>query len=203
MNQLPNKSSLSWAPPITTHHLPFGAWEKLVGSPKLKTHSHHHGTTSSMLDTHFFFIKRSDYWFPLYTHMAHTFSRFDVGCTTLLSVGFVSLTERAFQQRPFPPFVSWSGFLLVSASGFLNCPSPHPNSSSPSLPLLSPCLLSFLPPAQTSSQTQRVDGKYDWIRPWLQIMCEAAGKRGTTKNRERQREREHTRQWDVYLKGCS
>lgn len=96
---------------------------------------------------------------------------------------FVSLTK--LSKFSF----SSSGFLLVSASGFLHTPSPHP-----SLPLFLPCsaLLSFLPPAQTSSQTQRVDGKYDWILPWLQIMCKAAGKR-STKNRERQRERKRER----------
>lgn len=73
-------------------------------------------------------------------------------------------------------------------------------------PSFSPCLLLFPPipplppPVQTSSQTQRVDGKYDWILPWLQIMCKTAGERGTSKNRG---EWERTGQWTAYLKGSS
>lgn len=127
------------------------------------------------------------------------FSWFDVGCATRISVGFTSLTEH-FSRRPFPPISWFSSHFCIWISPLSQPPS---KLQLPIPPSFSPCLLSFLPPAQTSSQTQGVDGNYDWILPWLQIMCEAAGKRGTAKNRGRQREGAHTCLWEVCLNGCS
>lgn len=65
-------------------------------------------------------------------------------------------------SKGLSPLFSRSGFLLASASGFLHHPSP-PSKLQAFPPSFSPCLLSFLPPAQTFSQTQRVSGKYDRI----------------------------------------
>lgn len=95
----------------------------------------------------------------------------------------------------FPCFSVWFSSCLWIWISPLSLPPSKLQLSIP--PSFSPRLLSFLPPAQTSSQTQRVDGKYDWILPWLQIMCKTAGKRGTARKRERQRQ--HIGQWKVKL----
>ena len=105
-------------------------------------------------------------------------------CSTALCMLSLYLKNTTFSKGLFLYFLVWfSSRLCIWFSPHSQPPSKLQLSIPPSF---SPCLLSFLPPAQTSSQTQRVDGKYDWILPWLQIMCKAAGKRGP-KNRERQR----------------
>lgn len=142
-------SSLSWAPPIVTHHLPFGARQRTVRNP-----NPHHLSLHGLMVNPTFLIKRSACWCLYCSFM----SQVSPGCATLL--------QNTPQRRPIPPlFWVW----LSSRVCIWISPAPQPPIQTLQAfpPSFSPCLLSFLPPAQTFSQTQRVNGKNDRILSWL------------------------------------
>lgn len=145
--------------------------EEMVGSPKLKSQSHHHGTTSSigrsngslMLIAHLL-IKRSEFWFPLYTHMARVSSEFDVGCATQLSVGFVSLTKHISARALFPLFLRLAFFSSLHLD-FSAVPAPIQTPAlHPSLFFSLPVLLS---PTSTDIQSDTESGWKIWLDPSL------------------------------------
>ena len=158
----------------------------MVGEPEI----HHHGTTSS---TGLMF-KKSTFWFTghatgfLFKPRLHKSFMF---WAPQLSAGSVSLTEHisAKSKRPsFPLFFLCLVFFCIWISPPSQPPStPIQKNSSLSIPpsffFLPACSLSVLPPAQTSSQTPRVDGKYDWILFPLTSdnVRGLLAKRGTTK----------------------
>lgn len=116
-------------------------------------------------------------------------------CEVKLPLALFSDRTHFFSRGPFLSFSDWFSFRhCIWLSQPSQPPSIHTLNSTSLPPSLSACSPfshpSSPPPAQTPSQTQRVDGKYDWILPWLQIMCKTAGKRGTAENRETQKERE-------------
>lgn len=148
-----------------THHLPFGVWR----NPKLKPHITCTTSLNGPMLNPNLLIKGSDYWFPLYTYMAQVFFlnlMWDVLHSCLLALILLQIKH---QRRPFCPyFLVW----FSSRSRIWISPLSQPPSKlqtlHPSLFFSMPAL-SFLPPAQTFSQThtQRVNGKYDWFLPWL------------------------------------
>lgn len=150
--ELPNKSTLSQAPPIMTCHILFKEWNKMVWNPTLETYSH-------------------IFHWPILKYKIFKWKKYLFSFTPVIFNRILYKMHQAYYFLCFPhrthisvKTFSWPGFLFISAYGFLQCPSPHPNSSSTSLPpSFWPCLLFFPPIPAHPHQCRHPVRLRDWM----------------------------------------